>query len=277
MTTLDPVPGPRAEVRSPTSGALTLGRVLSYGPVIRALAARDMKARYKQSLLGPAWTVFQPLALLICFVVGFHSVAHVRTGGVPYLLFALSGLSLWSYFQSVQMSASGSLINNYTLVRWTACPRLALPLATLVSNLPALLITGLAAGAASAASGRVWVGWCALPLLLVWLLALSCGAAVMLAVLAVRARDVISALPFLLQVAMFLSPVAYSTSGLSAPVRTIVALNPLTGLLDTWRWALLHQPLQAAPLCIGLGVTAALALISWRLFVAMDGRIADEI
>ena len=83
---------------------------------MRILATRDLKARYKQSALGPAWLVLQPLALLVAFSVGFKSVAHVKTAGVPYLLFALTGLVVWTYFQAMTMVAAGSIVNNYSLV-----------------------------------------------------------------------------------------------------------------------------------------------------------------
>src|SRR5690348_15325368 len=132
-------------VREPARSRLRLRQTLAYGPLIRALAKRDLKARYKQSVLGPAWVVFQPLALLAAFSVGFRSVAHVQTGGVPYALFALTGLIVWTYFQAVTMVAAGSIVNNYQLVRWTACPRLALPLATLAANLPSFAVPLVAA------------------------------------------------------------------------------------------------------------------------------------
>ena len=182
--------------------------LLTYGPLIRALASRDLKARYKQSALGPAWVVFQPLALLAAFTIGFNGVAHVHTDGVPYVLFALAGLAVWTYFQAVTMVATGSIVNNYPLVRWTACPRLALPLATLVSNLPSLVIPGLAAVIVAGAAGYLWVGSLLLPFMCLWLLALVGVTAILLSAITVRARDVLSVVPFMLQVTLFLAPVA---------------------------------------------------------------------
>jgi ABC-type polysaccharide/polyol phosphate export permease len=172
-----------------TKARVRVGDLLTYGALVRALASRDLKVRYKQSALGPAWVVFQPLALLAAFTVGFRAVAHVRTGGVPYVLFALAGLAVWTYFQAVTMVATGSIVNNYPLVRWTACPRLALPLATLVSNLPSFLIPGVAAIIAAGVSGYLWVGSLLVPVLCVWLLLLVAAGALMLSAVTVRARE----------------------------------------------------------------------------------------
>lgn len=248
-----------------------------YGPLVRVLATRDLKARYKQSALGPAWVVFQPLALLAAFTVGFKSVAHVNTGGVPYVLFALAGLAVWTYFQAVTMVATGSIVNNYPLVRWTACPRLALPLATLVSNLPSFLIPGLAAVIAAAAAGDLWAGSLLLPFMCLWVFALVGASALLLSSITVRARDVLSVIPFMLQVTLFLSPVAYPTTALSPVLRALISLNPLTGLLDAWRWSLLGVKPNSSAVIISLALTSIGVVTAWRLFARLEVRMADEI
>jgi ABC-type polysaccharide/polyol phosphate export permease len=256
---------------------MRLGDVPGYGPLIRALASRDLKARYKQSALGPAWVVFQPLALLAAFTVGFKAVAHVDTGGVPYVLFALAGLAVWTYFQATTMVATGSIVNNYPLVRWTACSRVALPLATLVSNLPSFVIPGLAAVIASAAAGYLWVGSLLLPLMCLWLFALVGATAMLLSAITVRARDVLSVMPFMLQVTLFLSPVAYPTNHLSPVLRALISLNPITGLLDAWRWALLGLRPSLSAVIISLVFTTVGTAVAWRMFAVLEVRMADEI
>jgi ABC-type polysaccharide/polyol phosphate export permease len=254
-----------------------LADLLTYGPLIRALASRDLKARYKQSALGPAWVVFQPLALLAAFTIGFKGVAHVHTEGVPYVLFALAGLAVWTYFQAVTMVATGSIVNNYPLVRWTACPRLALPLATLVSNLPSLVIPGLAAVIVAGAAGYLWVGSLLLPFMCLWLLALVGVTAILLSAITVRARDVLSVVPFMLQVTLFLAPVAYPTTSLSPALRALISINPLTGLLEAWRWSLLGVPPSSTAVVISLALTAIGIVLAWRLFARLEVRMADEI
>lgn len=264
-------------LRAPANARLSPVHVLGYWPLIRALAKRDLKARYKQSLLGPAWVIFQPLALLAAFSVGFQSVAHVQTAGVPYALFALTGLIVWTYFQAVAMVAAGSIVNNFQLVRWTACPRLALPLATLVANLPSLAVPLVAALVAAAASGYLWVGTLLLPVLFLWLVVLVGNFALFLSALSVRARDVVSVLPFLLQVTVFLSPIAYNTAQLSATLRTLIEVNPLTGLIEVWRWAMLGVEPSMTAVAISLALTVGGALTAWRVFARLEVRMADEI
>ena len=281
LTTADIVSTPQASravaTRAPTKTRIRLRDVTTYGAVVRAIAIRDLKARYKQSFLGPAWTLFQPLALLAAFSIGFNSIAHVQTGGVPYYLFALTGLAVWSYFQAVLMVATGAIVNNYPLVRWTACPRLALPLASLVTNLPSFMVPFLAACGAAAITGHLWLASLLLPVLMLWLFVLVACLAVTLSALTVRARDILSAMPFLLQILMFLSPVAYSTAHLSTALRTLVALNPLTGLIDAWRWSLLNVAPDLTAVVVALGVTTVAIAFSWRLFARIEVVIADEI
>jgi lipopolysaccharide transport system permease protein len=264
-------------VRSPANSRLRIGNLRPQWPVIRAVAVRDLKARYKQSALGPAWLVLQPVALLVAFGVGFRSVVHVKTAGVPYLLFALTGLVVWTYFQATTMVAVGSIVNNYSLVRWTACPRLALPVATLISNLPSFAITFVAALVAAGAAGYASIKWFVLPLLFVWLVLLVAAGALFLSALTVRARDVLSVMPFLLQVMLFLSPVAYRTSQVAPVARALISVNPITGLIDAWRWSLLGIPPSVIAMAISLGLTAAGAIVAWCLFVRFEIRMADEI
>jgi lipopolysaccharide transport system permease protein len=264
-------------VRRPANTRLRIGNLHQQWPVVRALASRDLKARYKQSALGPAWLVLQPAALLVAFGVGFRSVVHVGTAGVPYLVFALTGLVAWTYFQATTMVAVGSIVNNYALVRWTACPRTALPLATLISNLPSFVITFVASLIAAAFAGYASINWFVLPLLFVWLVLLVAAGALFLSALSVRARDVLSVMPFLLQVMLFLSPVAYRTSQVSPVARALISLNPITGLIDAWRWSLLGIAPSLIAMAISLSLTAIGAIVAWRSFVRFEIRMADEI
>ncbi len=260
----------------PTTTRVRLRQLPGYSPIIRAIAVRDLKARYKQSVLGPAWTLLQPLGLLAAFSIGFNAVVHVNTGGVPYYLFALTGLAVWTYFQAVLMLATGAMVNNYPLVRWTPCPRLALPLAALMSSLPSFLVPAAAAIMAAIVTDHVWVGS-----LLVPVLSRGCsagrGVRGRAPVITVRARDIISALPFVLQVAVFLAPVAYSTASLSAPLRALVAINPLTGLIEAWRWALLDLAPSWRAVGVSLALTVLGLMLVWWLFARMEPIIADEI
>jgi ABC-type polysaccharide/polyol phosphate export permease len=241
------------------------------------LVARDLKVKYKQSLLGPVWLVLQPVALLLAFIVGFHTVAHVTTQGVPYALFALTGLSVWSYFSAASAAGAISLIGNTNLVRFTACPRHLLTIASLAASLPALLVPAAASVVAAAITGHLSPHLVIAPLLAAWLFTLTASFTALLAALAVRYHDIPAALPFILQVGVFFAPIAYPLTRLSPDLRTLVAINPLTGLTETWRWALLGTPADAWAVGLALGITAALCVMGWRVFGRIEVTMADEI
>src|SRR3954453_3161759 len=149
---LEPAPLPERLI-APVKHRISVRDVSANGELIRVLVTRDLKVKYKQSVLGPIWLVFQPFALLVAFVIGFHSVGHVDTGGVPYALFALTGLSVWGYFSSASTTGAMSLIGNTNLVRYTSCPRLPLTVATLLAAVPAFLVPAGAAIVAALADG----------------------------------------------------------------------------------------------------------------------------
>jgi lipopolysaccharide transport system permease protein len=246
--------------------------------VIRVLSARDFKVKYKQSLLGPLWLVFQPLALLAAFLVAFRGLADVETSGIPYAVFALVGLAAWAFFQASMTIGAASIITNLAYVRFTPCPRAAFPLAAIIASLPSFAVTAAGAIVAAAVTGHLSPKVLLLPAGLVWLMLLTAGIVGIAASLAVRYRDIISALPFLLQVGLFLAPIGYSMAGLPDAVRVIVDLNPLTGLIEAWRWMLLsgYEP-SFAPIGISLVATPLLVVSGWLIFSRLETTMADEI
>src|SRR5215211_2553614 len=136
----------------PTKRRLKLIDFHRDAPVIRVLAGRDFKVKYKQSLLGPLWLFFQPFALLAAFLVAFRGLADVQSG-TPYIPFALVGLAAWSFFQAAMTIGTAAFISNVSLVRFTPCPRLAFPIAALIASVPSFVVTITAALIAAAASG----------------------------------------------------------------------------------------------------------------------------
>src|SRR3954454_610463 len=145
--------GPPEVLIAPVRNRISVRDITANGALIRVLVSRDLKVKYKQSVLGPIWVVFQPFALLVAFVIGFHSVAGVQTEGVPYALFALTGLAVWGYFSSASAAGWISLTGNTNLVRYTSCPRLALTGANLLASLPAFIVPACAAIVAALVSG----------------------------------------------------------------------------------------------------------------------------
>ena len=245
---------------------------------MRVLAARDFKVKYKQSLLGPLWLFFQPFALLAAFLVAFKGLADVSSSTFPYVAFALVGLSAWTFFQASMTIGTASLITNSNLVRFTSCPRLAFPIAGIVASLPSFAVPFVAALVAAAVNGALSPRVLLLPVGLAWLFVLTTGIVIITASLTVRFRDVLSAMPFLLQVGVFLAPVGYPLSELSPTVRALVDLNPLSGLIEAWRWMTLsgYQP-SFEPIAVSLVVSPILIITAWRLFTRLETTMADEI
>jgi ABC-type polysaccharide/polyol phosphate export permease len=262
----------------PTKRRLKLRDIFGEAAVIRVLATRDFKVKYKQSMLGPVWLVFQPVALLVGFVIAFRGLGDVKTSGVPYAVFALCGLTVWAFFQAAMTIGTASVITNSSFVRYTPCPRPAFPIAAIIASLPSFAITSFGAVVTAAVSGALSPRVVLLPLGLLWLLVLTTGAVGITASLAVRYRDMISAMPFFLQVAVFLAPIGYSLDGLSKTVRTIVELNPVTGILEAVRWMMLsgYHP-RVFPIVVSLVLTAITAVVGWRTFAARETTMADEI
>ena len=262
----------------PAKRRLKARDLLGHAPVIRVLAARDLKVKYKQSILGPLWLVFQPMALLAAFLVAFQGLAGVGSAGVPYVLFALVGLSVWAFFQAAMTIGTASVVTNTNLVRSTPCPRPAFPLAAVIASLPAFAVTATAAFVAAVVTGHLSPRVLLLPVALLWLLLLTAGAVAVSSSLAVRYRDINSALPFLMQVAVFLAPVGYPLSELSSTVRAIVGANPVTGVIEASRWMMLSgYESSAEPIILSLIATALLVVGGWRLFSRLETTMADDI
>jgi|SRR5579862_2364146 len=269
-----------AEVRviAPAKRRLKPSDVLGYRSVIRILAIRDFKAKYKQSLLGPIWLVVQPLAFLLAFLIAFKGLGKVESGHVPYVVFTLVGLATWSFFQAGMTIGTSSVMTNSAFVRFTPCPRIAFPIAAIIASLPSFAVTASGAIVAAIATGYLSPRVLLLPLMLSWLILLTAGLVGVSSALAVRYRDVISALPFLLQLGVFVAPVGYALSNLSPAVRAIVEANPLTGVIEASRWAVLsgyHPSLVAV--FISLGVTAVLVVMGWKVFTRFEPTMADVI
>jgi lipopolysaccharide transport system permease protein len=266
---------PVERVIRPTARRLRIADLWQHSPVLRVLAVRDFKVKFKQSLIGPLWLVIQPTALLAAFVVGFSNVVDVHAG-VPYALFVLVALSAWIFFSiSFNMGAAAFITNN-VLVRRTPCPRVTLPLAGLLTNLPALAIPSAAALVVSAANDELSLRALLLPVAFAWLLVVTGSAVLLFAGVAARYRDVVPAVPFVLQIGIFAAPIGYSLDQLSGTVSTLISLNPLTGIIETLRWMMLDSyGLPADAVLIGLASTAVIAAVAWQLFGRLEVAIAD--
>lgn len=219
--------------------SLRLGDLWEYHELVYFLIWRDIKVRYKQTVLGAGWAVLQPLASMAVFSLFFGRLARVPSDGIPYPLFCLAALVPWTFFANGLGQASASVVMNPHLVTKVYIPRLALPLATVMAGLLDLVIAFLVllgamllVGSPLSASA-LWV----LPLSLLAVTA-ALGTGLWLAALNVRYRDVRYVVPFLTQLWLFVTPVVYPTSLLPERWRFLYSLNPMVGVVEGYRWAL---------------------------------------
>jgi lipopolysaccharide transport system permease protein len=242
------------------------------------LVWRDIKVRYAQTALGAAWMIFQPLAMMLVYTFAFSHLARVNIPGTPYPLFALSGLTLWIFVSRAVVNGSDSLVQNIPIVTKTSSPRYLIPLAAVVATLVDFLIALILFLAISGAYGRL-PSWhiVFVPLLLIIACALTLGLAFGLSATNVRYRDVGQALPFLVQLWFFLSPVAYllQTPGHSWET-AIQALNPLVGLILAFRWCLLAAPAPHGLLIVATLVSFVVFVVGVIRFSQVERTLADD-
>ena len=225
------------------------------------LARRDLSVRYKQTFLGIMWVVLQPALTMLIFSIVFGRLVGVPSDGLPDPVFVLCGLVPWQLFAFALTNASNSLIENERLITKVYFPRILVPLATTLVGLVDFLFAFALLAAACLAYGLPFgPGMLAVPLLalLCLMAALACG--LWLAALNVEFRDVRYALPFAVQVAMYLSPVAYPSSLVPAEWRWLYGLNPMAGIIDTFRWVLVGGPRPDSAILIPSLVTTVVAL-----------------
>ena len=259
-----PAPAPSAEtIRvERTTG---FGRVLSpreiwrYRDLALQLAARDITVRYRQTALGVAWAVLQPVGFMVVFSLFFGRLAGVESEGLPYALFSLGGLVPWTFFSTVVTLGADSLVVNQELVSRIYFPRIFLPAGTVAAGLVDLTVSFVILVVVAAIFGFL-PGFQILiiPLLVLMLIASTLGVSSALAAVNVRYRDVRYVVPFLIQMWLFATPIAYPSSLLNQPWQTISAINPMVGVVNGFRWAVLGE--TAAPVAM-IAVSAVSALV----------------
>jgi len=264
----------------PSSGWIGLGAVelWKHRDLAYILVWRDLKVRYKQTAFGAAWAVLQPVALMLVFSAFLGRIQGIGAEGVPYPLFALSGLVPWTLFSQSLSGASNSLVNSQNLISKVYFPRLLLPLSAVASFVVDFLIASAVLVIAMLLFGRVppvtflWV-----PILGLFAVIVALAVGLWLAAINVRYRDVKYAIPFVIQLWLFASPVAYS-SGLVPPgLRTIFSLNPMTGVIDGFRWATLGGPRPDITIVISAAATLAILVGGLAYFRRVERTFADTI
>ncbi len=257
--------------------SLGLGQLWAYRELLYFLIWRDVKVRYKQTALGVVWAVLQPLLTMVVFSLFFGRLAGVASDGLPYSLFCFTALVPWTFFANGLTQSSNSLVGSANLITKVYFPRLTIPLASVIAGLvdlvPGLvLLAGMMAYHGIVPTVHiVWV-----PFFLLLALATCLGAGLWLSALNVQFRDVRFVVPFLTQLWMFATPVAYPSSLLSETWRTLFGLNPMTGVVEGLRWALLGTGTVPGPMVAVSSAAAVALLVSGAYwFRRMEKTFAD--
>ncbi len=231
-----------------------------YHELLYFLALREIKIRYKQTVMGASWAVLQPLFTMVVFTLIFGGLAQMPSEGIPYALFSYSGLLLWTYFQNALSGAGNSLVGNAQLLSKVYIPRLFIPTAPCLAGLVDYAIAMVIMAAMMVYYQFVPpVMVILLPLIVLLTFLLASGMGYWLSSICVKYRDVKFVLPFFVQLLMFVSPVIYPASILGENLQWLLALNPLTGLLNAHRAVLLgHVPVDYAGLAISAAITLAI-------------------
>ena len=245
------------------------------------LAWRDIVVRYKQTVIGIAWAVIRPFVTVVVFTLVFNRIAKLEApAGVPYALFVSAAMMPWQFFASALSEASGSLLNNSSLISKIYFPRLIVPAGSVITSLVDFLIT-----LVMLALLMLWYGflpdWRVMTLPLFMLLAFlaAFGAGLLLCALNVKYRDFRYVVPFIVQFGVYLSPVGFSSGRVPEYLRWLYDLNPMVGVIEGFRWACLRgaAPLEARSVACSVLVTALMCLLGVWYFRRTERTFADVI
>ncbi len=265
--------------------ALKLKEVWAYRELLYFLVWRDVKVRYKQTVLGAAWAILQPLMTMLVFTIFFGRLAKVGSDGLPYPIFSYAGLLPWTFFAQGLSQSSGSLVGSANLLKKVYFPRLVIPISAVLGGLVDFAIS-LAVLVGMMAYYRIWpsVTIIFLPLLLLLAVASALGVGIWLAALNVEYRDVRYVVPFFVQIWLFVTPVIYPASKVAGKLAELglpawlYGINPMVGVVEGFRWALLGTGSRPGPLILaGAVVTAGLLVSGTMYFRKMEKTFADVV
>lgn len=243
--------------------SLQLGEIWRYRELLYFLVWRDIKVRYKQTVLGAAWAIIQPFLTMVVFSLFFGRLAKIPSDNVPYPIFSFAALVPWTFFANGLTQSSNSLVASASLITKVYFPRLVIPIAAVLSGIVdfgiafAVLVVMMLFYGIVPTLAVIW-----LPLFLLLALVTSLGVSLWLAALSVKYRDVRHLLTFVVQAWMFATPVAYPSSLLHEPWRTLYGLNPLVGVVEGFRWALLGTVTGPGPIIVASAFAAMIILVT---------------
>lgn len=258
--------------------SLRLGEFWEHRELLYFFIWRDIAVRYKQTVLGAAWAVIQPFMTMVVFSIFFGHLGKIPSDGVPYPVFSFAALVPWTFFANGLSQSANSLVGSANLLQKVYFPRLVIPVSAVFSGildivfaflvlLGMMLFFGIVPGAAMAC----------LPLFVLLAIVTALGAGLWLSALNVRFRDVRYVVPFMIQFWMFATPIAYPSSLLEEPWRSIYGLNPMVGVIEGFRWALLGTEPPGPMLFISCLVSLAMFVSGLFYFRKMEKTFADVV
>ncbi|NBX76303.1 MAG: ABC transporter permease [Proteobacteria bacterium] len=259
--------------------SLKLRELWSYRELIYFLSLRDIKVKYKQAVFGVAWVIVQPLFTVLTYTFLFGKVAKMASDGIPYSVFVFSALVPWTYFTSAMNKGSMSLVGSGALFSKVYFPRLVIPLAAVMSGLLDYMISFFCMVLVLAYYGIYpqW-GWIVgVPAVTLWIFILSSGVSFWLGALNVKYRDVGHIIPFIVQIWMFTTPILYSISVIPQKFQMWIKLNPMYGLIETYRSVIFSRPIEWASLSVSLALTLIILVSGSVYFAKTERSFADII
>lgn len=259
--------------------SLKLRELWEYRELLYFLTWRDIKVRYKQTVLGATWAIIQPFFTMVVFSLFFGRLAEIPSDGIPYPIFAYAALVPWTFFANGLTQSSNSLVTSANLIKKIYFPRLVIPISSVFSGvidflLAFVVLLGLMIYYSIAPTTNIVF----LPVLLLLAFITALGVGLWLSAMNVQFRDVRYTIPFLTQFWMFATPIAYPSSLLDEPWRTLYGINPMAGVVEGFRWALLDTDTAPGPIILVSAVAALILLVTGAFyFRRMEKNFADVV
>lgn len=255
---------------------VNLSEIWNYRELLASFTRRDIKIRYKQTALGFLWVIIQPLFMVLIFSIFFGGLANVPSDDIPYPLFVLAALLPWTLFAEGLTRSTTSMVTNSQIMTKVYFPRLIMPISGVLSPLVDFVVSISILAVFMAYYGFVpTVNVVLLPLFILLALATSLGVGLWLSALNAKYRDFQYTVPFIIQLWMFASPVVYSASLLPESVRFLYGLNPMAGVIQGFRWALLGTEMPGSMILVSVGMVALLLITGSFYFRRMEQYYAD--
>src|SRR5882724_1133298 len=272
-------PERHALIKSEEAGVqLNLGELWHYRELLYFLTLRDIKVRYKQTVMGLAWVIIQPLTTMLIFTLVFNRFVRLDAGALPYPLFALSGLLLWLFFANAVTNSTHSLVSNANLITKVYFPRMFIPAASVGAGLVDLAVAFLLLIVLCFYYGVAFtLNILLLPLFILMMALLALGAGLLSAAVTVKYRDLRHALPFIIQLWMFASPVIYPTSIVPEKWKWLVIINPVAGIIEGFRASLTGSSFDWVHVSISAIITLAVLVCSVYIFRRFEDTFADVV